>query len=106
MAIQHADDKNFEELIKDRFVLVDFYGTTCNPCKIFSKVLEDVVAEVPFVNIVKLNTTDYPEIAKKYEVKAVPTIQFYTNGTLRETRIGVMPAKDVKDVISKYLYEE
>ena len=56
MAIQTADKTNFKELIGEDFVIADFYGTTCVPCKLFSKILEDIAAEIPFLNIVKLNT--------------------------------------------------
>ena len=52
MAIQNADKTNFKELIGEDFVIADFYGTTCVPCKLFSKILEDIEAEIPFLNIV------------------------------------------------------
>lgn len=104
MGIQLATEENFEELIKEDFVIVDFYSTTCGPCKLFSKILEDIEAEIPFVNIVKLNTTDYPEVGSKYNVRAVPTIQFYKDGVLKETRVGVMNQTEVKAAIAEYMY--
>ena len=56
--IQQANSENFESLVQDGFVIVDFYGTTCVPCKLFARILEDLDTEIPFLNIVKLNTTD------------------------------------------------
>ncbi len=58
--IQQANSENFESLVQDGFVIVDFYGTTCVPCKLFARILEDLDDEIPFLNIVKLNTTDNP----------------------------------------------
>ena len=58
--IQQANSENFESLVQDGFVIVDFYGTTCVPCKLFARILEDLDAEIPFLNIVKLNTTAWP----------------------------------------------
>lgn len=104
MAIQFATDDNFENLIKENFVIVDFFSTTCGPCKLFSKILEDIEAELPFVNIVKVNTTDYPALGEKYSIRSVPTIHFYKDGKLVETRIGVMQADAVKEIIAQYLY--
>ena len=40
--IQQANSENFESLVQDGFVIVDFYGTTCVPCKLFARILEDV----------------------------------------------------------------
>ena len=39
MAIAMANEENFEELIQGDFVIVDFFSTTCVPCKMFSKIL-------------------------------------------------------------------
>ena len=44
--IQQANSENFESLVQDGFVIVDFYGTTCVPCKLFARILEDLDAEI------------------------------------------------------------
>lgn len=92
-------------MISTDFVIVDFYGSTCTPCKVFSKILEDIEAEIPFLNIVKLNTTDNPEIATEYQISAVPTIQFYRDGKLLESHVGVMQPAEVKAAVARYMYE-
>ena len=46
--IQQANSENFESLVQDGFVIVDFYGTTCVPCKLFARILEDLDTEIPF----------------------------------------------------------
>lgn len=104
MSIQIADKDNFKELISRDFVVVDFWGTTCAPCKVFSKILEDIEAEIPFLNIVKLNITENPEIAAEYDITAVPTIHFYKDGRLVERHIGVMQPQEVKEVIAQHMY--
>ena len=105
MAIHTADRNTFHDMISTDFVIVDFYGSTCTPCKVFSKILEDIEAESPFLNIVKLNTTDNPEIATEYQISAVPTIQFYRDGKLLESHVGVMQPAEVKAAVARYMYE-
>lgn len=104
MSIQYATNENYNDLIREGFVIVDFYSTTCVPCKIFSKILENLENEIPFINIVKVNTTDYPELGKKNQIQAVPTIMFYKDGKMVNRHLGVMKADEVKEVISQYLY--
>ena len=104
MAIRNANRDNFKSMIAGDFVVVDFYGTTCVPCKLFSRILEDIEAEIPFLNIVKLNTTENPDIAREYGVAAVPTVHFYKDGQLVESHVGVMQAEAMKDVIARYMY--
>lgn len=104
MAIQIANRDNFKDLIATGFVVVDFYGTTCVPCKTFARILEDMEAEIPFLNIVKLNTTDNPKMAREYGVYAVPTVHFYKDGQLVEKHVGIMQPQEVKAVIAQHMY--
>lgn len=66
--------------------------------------MEDIEAEIPFLNIVKLNTTENPELAAEYQITAVPTIHFYKDGKLVASHVGVMQPQAVKDVIAQYMY--
>ncbi len=104
MAIQNADKTNFKELIAQDFVIVNFYGDACAPCKLFSRILEDMEAEIPFLNIVKLNATENPEVVDEYQIAAVPTVHFYKDGQLVHSHVGVMQPQQLKDVIAAYLY--
>lgn len=104
MSIKIANDKNFKELINEGFTIVDFYTTTCVPCKMFSRILEDITLDFPFVNIVKINLTDYPIIGTEYEVEAVPTVLFINEGDLKEKVVGLMEEEEVIEKISQYYY--
>ena len=104
MAIQTADKNNFKDLIREDFVIADFYGATCVPCKLFSRILEDIAAEIPFLFFDEPATTENPEIAEEYGITAVPTIHFYKDGQLVDSHVGVMQPQAVKDVIAQYMY--
>ena len=104
MAITNAGVQNFRELIGEDFVIVDFYGTACIPCKVFSRVLEDIEAEIPFLNLVKLNITDHPGLAAEYGIRAVPTVHFYREGRLVHQHVGVMRPDEIKAVIAEHMY--
>lgn len=104
MAIHYATQENFDTLVQDGFVVVDFFSSTCMPCKHLSQVLEDIEAELPFVNIVKANTTEHPALSRRFSVFAVPTLHFYVNGEKKEEHVGVMETEELREVIGKYLY--
>lgn len=99
-----ATDENYKELISKDFVIVDFYSTTCVPCKMFSRILEDLTIDYPFVNIVKVNITDYPAIGKDEEIEAVPTVMFVKDGTPLEKVVGLMDEDEVIEKITEYYY--
>lgn len=104
MAIQYATENNLEELIGKGFAIVDFYSETCVPCKMFAKILEDISNEIPFINIIKVNTTEFPSLGEKYQIQAVPTVLIYQNGMQVEKRLGLIPEEELKEITSKYMY--
>lgn len=104
MPIMDASNDNFESMVKEGFVIVDMYGENCNPCRMFSKVLEEMNYELDFVNVVKVNTTKNQELAKKFDVTAVPTILFMKDGSIAERHLGFMTLDQLKEKIGKYLY--
>ena len=104
MAIYQADGSNFKELTSEGLVLVDFWGTTCGPCKVFSRILEEAAAELPLMDIVKVNVDDNPDLADENDVMAVPTVHIYKDGALVKEHVGVMQPDEIRQVISEYLY--
>lgn len=104
MAIYYATEETFDNLIQDEVTIVDFFSTTCGPCKVFSRVLEEIDAELPFMNIVKVNITECPELGARFHVSAVPTIHFYKSGVMVEEQLGIIPTEDLKEKLGTLLY--
>lgn len=102
--ISLATYENYNELLAEGFTIVDFYSETCGPCKLFSKILEEITYELPFVNIVKVNTTNFPKLGIENEIDAVPTIFFVKDGEILERIVGVMEQDEVMEKISQYYY--
>lgn len=102
--ISLATYENYNELLSEGFTIVDFYSETCGPCKLFSKILEEITYELPFVNIVKVNTTNYPRLGSDNEIEAVPTIFFVKDGEILERVVGVMEQDEVMEKIGQYYY--
>ncbi len=75
--------RNFEELLagSDLPILVDFYAPWCGPCQMMAKVLEQVSAQLhDHVQVVKINTDNYPDLAAQYHVYALPTLVLFKQG--------------------------
>ncbi len=74
---------SFQELLQTTNlpVLVDFYATWCGPCQMMAPILEQT--GMYFKNrlqIVKIDTDKYPNLATKYGIQALPTLVVFKNG--------------------------
>jgi len=62
-------------------VLVDFYSPDCAPCMKMAPDYEKAASSFGLeVRFIKINTLDFPEIARQYGVNALPTIVAFKNG--------------------------
>jgi len=80
-------DKNFESevLQSNQPVLVDFYADWCGPCKMIAPTLEEIAGEqAGRAKIGKLNVDQYPDIAQRYDVQALPTLLYFRDGGVRD----------------------
>ena len=71
----------FEELALKGVVLVDFFSTTCGPCKMLSFVLNDVDKVLgDKVTILKVDFDKNKDLTEKYAVKGYPTLIVLKDG--------------------------
>lgn len=85
----------FQEMIEgsDRPLLIDFYAPWCGPCQMMAKILEQVNAQMhDRVQVVKINTDNYPDLATQYGIQALPTLVLFNQGQPIDRIEGVVPA--------------
>lgn len=98
------NSNEFNELMDEEAVLVDFFATWCGPCKMLSPVLESVADKMGNrVHIVKVDVDESPELAAKFGVMSVPTMIMFKNGKQVDAFAGYMPEANLISKIEKNL---
>ena len=101
VSIPKVTSTNFdsEVLQSDKIVLVDFYADWCEPCKVFSPILEDVADDYDYVKVVKVNVDEEVELAQKYGIISLPTLLVVKNGKVVDRSTGALEKIYVLDMI-------
>ena len=106
MPTKKTTDENFEtEVLKsDKPALVDFWAEWCGPCKQIGPILEEISDEKKdVINIYKINIDNNPEIPQKYGVRGIPTLMFFYDGKLVDTKVGSLPKSSLNEWIENNL---
>jgi len=83
-------DTNFDQQLKNKVVLVDFFADWCAPCKMMIPILNEVSEELTGnTRVGKVNTGQYQSVAVRYNVRSIPTMVLFKNGKEVKRFVGV-----------------
>ena len=105
MVTKSTTDNSFNQDItsSDIPVVVDFWAEWCGPCKQIGPILEEISNEKQdTLNILKLNIDENPDIPQKYGVRGIPTLMFFKNGNLIDTKVGSLPKSALIEWINSH----
>lgn len=90
----------FNEAIKSKKVLVDFYADWCGPCQMLGKILEELDNETKDYEIVKVNTDNFLSLARDYKIMSIPAIKLFENGIVTKEKVGFMTKEELKKFLN------
>ena len=95
--------ETFNDVIsEDCLVLVDFFATWCQPCKMMHPVLEQLKDTVgDRVRIIKVDVDKHGQTAAQYGIQAVPTLILFRKGQTLWRQSGMMSKADLLAVIDR-----
>ena len=102
-AAWHEGNFDAEVLQHRGLAVVDFWSEGCLPCKQLTRVLAQLSGEIPAsvrIGTVKIN--DNMRLAERFNVRGAPTLLFFKDGTLVETRTGVDRRQVLKKLVEMH----
>lgn len=105
MAI-HVKSSEFEkEVLKSEVpVLVDFFATWCNPCKMIAPSIEQLSTEMEGkAKVVKVDIDESGDVAGDYKVMSVPTLMFFKGGKAVDQIVGAVPKGMIENKLNSLI---
>lgn len=95
--VQSAED--FDKKVKNsqQPVIVDFFATWCNPCKLLTPRIENIVGEqAGSIKLAKVDIDEHSELALDYDVAAVPVLVVMQNGKEVQRMVGLQDEDKIR----------
>ncbi|WNY25292.1 thioredoxin family protein [Methanolapillus millepedarum] len=83
--------------------LIDFSATWCGPCRMQKPIIEELKTKYAKVNFRIVDIDESPDMARTYNIHAVPTLVVLKDGKEVSRFVGVSSKEKLETEIGKYL---
>lgn len=92
----------FDRLVGEHeVVLADFYADWCGPCQMLDPIVKSVAANTA-ATVAKVDTDQYPALAREHGVQGLPTLVVFADGRPAERLVGVQDEATLTNLVESH----
>jgi len=96
--VEEISEKQFQNKINDKFVVVDFFAEWCMPCLMMSPIIEELAKKFKGkMEFVKVNVDDNSSLANKLGIMSIPTLIIFKEGKEIERLTGAISSEQLEE---------
>jgi thioredoxin 1 len=99
-------DDNFEaEVLKSPIpVLLDFWASWCNPCRMIAPFVEQLASEYSGrIKVGKVNVDEAGGVSSRHSIVSIPTLVVYKDGQIVNQAVGAFPKQNIEALFKDFL---
>jgi thioredoxin 1 len=97
-----TDETGLDRVLDDHdTVVIDFWAPWCAACKEFMPILEQASARHSDVAFCRVNTEQYKELGKAFEVESIPTLVVIRDRVMIASQPGFLPEEVLEDLLAQ-----
>lgn len=94
----------YDVIASDQLVLVDFFATWCQPCKMMHPILKEVKDVLgDRIRIIKIDVDRHETLSRQYQIQSVPTLMLFRKGEVLWRTSGVMPKAELLATLDPFM---
>lgn len=100
MSIKIVTESNIKEILQsNKIIFLDFWGSSCGPCKNFAPIYEKVAMKHTDLFFGAVNSEVEHLLCEDFEIKAVPTLVILKEGTIIYSESGAIPEYALNNIV-------
>lgn len=105
ITVEYIQEKEFDTLSTSNGVFVfDFTATWCGPCKMIAPMMEKLAQEHEGrVQVSKIDLGENSNLAKRLNIRSIPSVMIYKDGNCMETIVGIAPYEKFNKIVTELL---
>ena len=102
--VPELTNAEFQDFIKNKVVLIDFFAEWCMPCLTMAPIIEELSEKFEGkIKFGKVNIGDNQELAQKFKISSIPNFVLFKEGKPIEQFVGSMSADNLQERLKKFI---
>ncbi|CAK1542905.1 unnamed protein product [Leptosia nina] len=99
--VKNNDEFVHKVMNNEKPVIVNFHAEWCEPCKILTPKLKELVEPLPNLDLAIVDVEENADLVHTFEVKAVPAVIAISNGLVVDKFIGLVDTDMINNLIDR-----